>query len=202
VADDVELYRRWKDGDSEAAQALVTRHYDSVVRFFRTKVGPNSDDLVQRTFLACSEGNFRGDSKFRTYLFGVARNILLEFFRGRRKDAAVEPDFSESSVHDLDPGVSTVAAQRADQRLLVAALQRLPVEIQITLELYYWEGMGVAELAQVLEIPAGTVKSRLFRGRTLLKEQMELLPATPEDKESVRVQFNAWVDKMRLELGG
>ena len=147
MADDAELYARWQSGDDGAAQTLVEKHYDSVVRFFRTKIGPKSDDLVQRTFLVCAEGGFRGDSSFRTYLFGVARNVLLEFFRGKRRDARVDVDFSVSSVFDLDAGLSTMAADRAEQRLLVQALHRIPLEIQMTLELFYWEDLSVGEVS-------------------------------------------------------
>ena len=196
MADDAELYARWQSGDDGAAQTLVEKHYDSVVRFFRTKIGPKSDDLVQRTFLVCAEGGFRGDSSFRTYLFGVARNVLLEFFRGKRRDARVDVDFSVSSVFDLDAGLSTMAADRAEQRLLVQALHRIPLEIQMTLELFYWEDLSVGELAQVLSIPPGTVKSRLHRGRTLLREAMEKLPSTDAERESVRALIGHWREKL------
>jgi RNA polymerase sigma-70 factor (ECF subfamily) len=199
VTDDAELYSRWRAGDEQAAQELVERYYDSVVRFFRTKVGPQADDLVQRTFLACAEGNFRGESGFRSYLFGVARNILFEFFRGKKRDAKVDPDFSMNSVHELDPGLSTMAAERAEQRLLVQALQRIPLEIQMTLELFYWEDLSIEELSHALGIPTGTVKSRLHRGRTLLREAMEKIPSTDNEKQSVRALITEWRDKLPRE---
>lgn len=126
--------------------------------------------------------------------------MLLEFFRGRRRDAKVEPDFSEQSVHDISPGVSTIAAGRSDHRLLVEALQRIPVDIQMTLELFYWEDLSVGELAQILGIPPGTVKSRLHRGRTLLRDAMVKLPKTEEDQRSVRLLIGEWVDKMRDQI--
>jgi RNA polymerase sigma factor (sigma-70 family) len=196
VEDDVELYARWQAGDENAAQTLVERYYDNVVRFFRTKVGPQADDLVQRTFLACAEGGFRGESGFRSYLFGIARNILFEFFRGQRRDAKVDPDFSLSSVHELDPGLSTLAGARAEQRLLVAALQRIPLDIQVTLELFYWEDLSIDELAAALAIPPGTVKSRLHRGRALVREAMEKLPSTEQEKQSVRALISDWRDRL------
>lgn len=200
--DDAELYARWRSGDAAAARLLVERNYDRITRFFRTKVGPQRcDDLVQRTFLAASEGNYRGDSTFRAYLFGIARNVLLDQFRLSRRDAKNEPDFNESSVRELAPGVSTAAIARDEQRLLVEQLQRLPVEIQMTLELFYWEDLSVDELAQVLCIPPGTVKSRLHRGRTMLKEAMQHSTLTPSEKESVRAQIDGWVDQMRARLG-
>ena len=202
AADDRALFRAWAEGDNAAGQALIERHYDSVVRFFRTKAGAAADDLVQRTFLGLAEarGRYRGDSTVRSFLFGIARNILFEHIRGRVKDAKVDPDFGVSSIHELDPGVSTVAAGRDEQRLLVEALQRIPVEMQMTLELFYWEELSVAELAEILGVPPGTVKSRLHRGRTLLREAMEKLPASAADRASVRELIDAWASEVRHQI--
>lgn len=200
--DDRELYRRWKDGDDTAARTLVERNYDAVLRFFRTKVGSQRcDDLVQRTFLAASEGDYRGESTFRAFVFGVARNILLDHFRLARRDARNQPDFNESSVRELAPGVSTAVAARAEQRVLVVELQRLPVDIQMTLELFYWEGLSVDELAVALEVPPGTIKSRLHRGRTMLRDGIEHGQLEPDQKQSVRAQLDDWVEAMRARIG-
>lgn len=200
--DEPELYRRWQAGDDAAARQLVEQNYDAILRFFRTKVGPQrGDDLVQRTFLAASEGRFRGDSSFRAFLFGVARNVLFDHYRLARRDARNQPDFNESSFQELSPGVSTAVAARAEQRILVAELQRLPLEIQMTLELFYWEGLGVDELATALDIPPGTVKSRLHRGRTMLRDGVEHGQLEPDQRKSVRVQLDDWVEQMRARLG-
>lgn len=197
MTSDAELYAKWRGGDNRAGQALIERYYDPVLRFFRTKVGPSADDLVQRTFLACAEGDFRGESSFRSYLFGIARNLLFKFFRGNRHDAMVDPDFTVRSVHELAPGPSTMVGQRVEQRLLLEALRRIPLEFQMLLELFYWEELSIAELAAVLELPNGTVKSRLRRGRTLLKEAIGHLPSSPEEKESVRVLLGEWAERMQ-----
>ena len=65
--------------------------------------------------------------------------------------------------------MATIAARRAEQRVLVMALQRIPVELQILLELFYWEGLSIAELAEVVEIPVGTVKTRMRLAVTKLR---------------------------------
>ncbi|MEZ4372914.1 MAG: sigma-70 family RNA polymerase sigma factor [Polyangiaceae bacterium] len=72
------------------AKRLIERHYDSVARFLRTKAGPHADDLVQRVFLVCLDkgGQFRGDSTFRAFLFGIARNVVFEFIRGSSRRRA------------------------------------------------------------------------------------------------------------------
>ncbi len=201
--DDLDLHRRWRDGDRRAGTELVERHYDSVHRFFQTKTGPEADDLVQRTFLAAAdrERGFRGESSFRTYLFGIARNVLFEHFRHRRRDARVDPDFSVSSAAELAAGPSTFAADRVEYRIMVDALRGLPLDIQLTLELFYWEEMSVGELAEVLQIPPGTVKSRLHRGRGLLKDAMDGAATTPDETASVRMLLADWAQQMQARVG-
>lgn len=198
MRDEAALHEAWKAGDRAAAEELIERHYDSIVAFFRTKAGAHADDLVQLTFLRCAENmaSFRGEASFRAFLFGIARNILFEHIRGRVRDGHV-PDLNVSSILDLQPGVATLASQHAEQRLLVAALQRIPVELQIALELFYWEELSIDELAAVLEVPPGTVKSRLHRARGLLREAMENLPSLREEKESLRAKLAAWLTDVR-----
>lgn len=199
---DGDLMVRWKDGDEASGRQLVERHYDAVVRFFRNKARAEAEDLVQRTFLALTRGKsrYRGEATVRAFIFGIARNILLEQIRAHAKHANLDPEFSVKSLHELDPGPSTVVRGRADQRLLAGALQRIPVELQMTIELYYWEDLSVAELASVLDIPPGTVKSRLHRGREILRETLESLPAEPDDQRSVRSLFESWVGGVRAQL--
>jgi len=198
VRPDDELLAAWAGGDASAGKLLIERHYDSVARFFRTKARTAWEDLVQRTFLVLAEqrGKFEGQASVRAFLFGIARNVLFEHIRQSSRAGRADPDFRESAIVDLSPGIGSMAVQRADQRLLVTALQHIPLELQVLLELYYWEELDVAELAQVLQIPAGTVKSRLSRGRALLREQMERLPATAQERESVRVLFGAWIERI------
>lgn len=179
MADDATLLAGWRAGDRSDGEALIGRHYASVLRFFRTKAGPDADDLAQRTFLRCLEAaeRFRGDASVKSFLFGIARKVLLEHIRANVRDARIDPDFSVSSILDLHPRASTLAFRKAEERKLVEAMQRQPVETQIVLELYYWEELSVEEVARVVEIPVGTVKSRLHRGRELLREALSVTPA-------------------------
>jgi RNA polymerase sigma-70 factor (ECF subfamily) len=196
---DLEYLAAWQAGDRSAGEALIERHYDSIVRFFQSKVGAQADDLVQRTFLGCAEARdrFRGASSFRTFLFAIARNILFEHFRKRSKDQARSPDFTVTTIQDLNPGVATNVQARAEHRLLVEGLQRLPVAMQMAIELHYWEGFSVAEIAEIAEVPPGTIKSRLHRGRELVRGIMERLPADSGEQESVRLLLDGWARKVR-----
>jgi len=198
VTDDLDLLRAWSTGDRAAGATLVSRHYDAIVRFFRNKAGDAADDLVQRTFLVCAESaaSFRALGSVRAWLFGIARNVLYEHIRGRVRAGLADPDFRESALADLAPGVSTIAARRADQRVLLRALQLIPLELQVLLELYYWEDLGVDELAEVLGVPPGTVKSRLFRARALLREATAQVPATAEETQSARILLDAWAARV------
>jgi len=128
---------------------------------------------VQRTFLACVEAVERIDEarSFRAYLFGIARRQLIYHYRRNRRDSD-RFDPMTQSVCDVRGSPSVIAAVREEQRLVLDALQELPLDLQITLELHYWEGMTVAEVADVLEVPAGTIKSRLYRARELLRDRL------------------------------
>lgn len=193
MEDDFELLDAWRGGDLEAGSRLFDRHFESIHRFLRHKVGDDTDEVMQRTLLACVESRdrFRGASSFRTFLFGVARLELFSHYRRRRKlDAQV--DFESRSFFDLDPSPSMVVARHKEQQLLHEALRRLPVDLQIALELHYWEGMSATEIGTVLEIPAGTVKSRLRRAKELLRETMEHLTLSKTQLESTLGDLDGW----------
>lgn len=168
---DIELLDRWRDGDSTAGDALLQRHFDSLCTFFANKVGDECEELVQRSLLACIEkrDQFREASSFRTFLFGIARFELYNHFRSCRV-AGRWGVFSETSAYDLSPTPSQIVAARAEQRILLDALRRIPLDLQVALELRYWEQLRTGEMAEVLGVPVGTVKSRLRRGKEKLEE--------------------------------
>lgn len=195
VDDDQELLQAWTGGDDAAGERLYRRHFDALYRFFRTKVPEDYEDLIQTTMLECvrSRDRFRGDAPFRAFLFGVARNCLLHHLRSRFRDR-LDFDASRSSMADLDPRPSTIAARNAEHHRLFEALRHLPVDLQTVLELHYWEDMSTRELAVMLDLPQGTIKSRLRRGREALREVLERMtlgrshPAPAEDELAVQVQ--------------
>lgn len=195
AGDEILLLRAWHGGDRSAGQALIRRYHDPVTRFFRTKAFHNAEDLVQRTFLALAgaRDRFSGESSVRAFLFGIARNVLFEFYRSERKHGPGAPDFAVESLVDLAPGVSTQAAARSEMRVLLQALQRIPADLQSLLELHYWEGLSVDELASVFEIAPGTIKSRMHRARGLLKEEMARVPASPALMHSTRTLYAHWI---------
>ncbi|HEY8377764.1 MAG TPA: sigma-70 family RNA polymerase sigma factor, partial [Nannocystis sp.] len=123
--------------------------------------------------------------------FGVARLELLAHYRRKRKFSN-ELDIENTSFYDLDPSPSVVVARHKEQKLLHEALRRLPVDLQIALELHYWENMSATEVATVLEIPSGTVKSRLRRAKEMLREIMESLTLSKTQIESTMGDLDGW----------
>jgi RNA polymerase sigma factor (sigma-70 family) len=174
--DEHEAVQAWCAGDQAAGEHLIRLHYDGIVRFFATKTRGETSDLVQATFLRAAEGRsrLRESKTFRAYLYGIARNLLYETFRARERHARhVAFDAGVTSAIDLNGGPSTLARVREEQQTILNAVQSLPLELQVLLELTYWQELRGPELAEVLELPLGTVKSRLHRARTLLRECLE-----------------------------
>src|SRR5690606_9547273 len=179
--------------DARAGERLFEHYFDAVFRFFRNKVDEGPEDLVQATFLGCLEARdrFRGDASFRTFVFSVARNVLCNHFRSRQKDAR-RVDFSVDSAYGLIPSPSAVVAEHREAQDLLEALRRIPIEYQIALELHYWEDMTAGEPAAVEDIPLGTAKTRLRRGRSLLVESLSALdPKSPRAIEDDVVDARA-----------
>jgi RNA polymerase sigma factor (sigma-70 family) len=175
VIPDFELLASWRTGDLEAGNALVRRHFLGLYVFVRAKAPDAADDLVQRIFEACVAARDRIDDErgtFKAYLFGIARRQLVYWFREQRRDRDHVDTMNESIAH-LTGSPSRIVALRQEQHAVLAALHELPLDLQIALELYYWEELTVGEVAQVLEVPEGTVKSRLHRARQLLRERLD-----------------------------
>lgn len=202
MADDAELLTAWRGGDRKAGEALFERHFNAIARFFRNKVDSGIDDLIQHTFLGCIESKekFRGDSSFRTFLFGVAHNVLGKHFRSKRRHGD-KIDFGVTAVHDLAPSPSVVVARHDEQRLLLNALRRIPLELQVVLELYYWERLTAADVGQVVGIPEGTARTRIRRARQLLEIQMGKLTSDQSQLNSTIVNLDHWAKSLRDQLG-
>ena len=197
---DVELLERWRAGDAASGSALLQRQFDTLYRFFRTKVdGSALPELVQQTMLACVENRdrYRGEARFSTYVYAIARSVLVAHYRkGQREDAVFDP--WRSSVEELGPRMSLAFLEREQHRLLVRALRALPVDQQILLELHYWETLSGPELADVLEVPEGTVRTRLRRAKQLLREALQHAEADPA--ASTEADLDRWVESLRDAL--
>ena len=197
---DVELLHGWAGGDREAGGELFRRHFVAVFRFFSNKVGAAAEDLTQQTFLACVESpqNFRGEGVFRAYLLATARNVLYkEYRRRRRKDDRL--DFTSKSAHDLGPSPSAVLEDKAQRRTVLEALRRIPVDYQIAIELYLWEDLTAAQMAEILELTEPGVRSRLRRAKTALARELDAVDAGPS-LDSTTSDLESWAESLRRTL--
>ncbi len=196
--DDATLLQQWKNGDKRSGEELFSRYYELVSRFFANKTSVDKADLVQKTFMACLEkvDGLRNAASFRSFLFGVARFELLHHYR-RKHQRETDFDGEQVSVCDLDPSPSRIVAKQQEERLLLEALRRIPIELQIILELSYWEQLTGAEIAEVVGVPVGTVKSRVRRAREQLDIQMRELAASTQVLQSTAANLDQWAARLR-----
>jgi len=194
---DIELLEAWRTGDERAGNRLVRRHFASVSRFFRNKVPDQRADLMQRTFLASVESRDRVPDgvPFRVYLLGIARRVLAQHFRKLKRERGI--DGGASQLFDLAGSPSAAVADRQEQAVLLRALRELELDLQIVLELYYWEQLSTAEIGAVLEVPPGTVKSRLHRARQQLKTAIEAVAGDADVAESTVRDLDRWAQSLR-----
>ena len=203
MGEDRELLEAWREGDDEAGRRLVERHFATIERFFFNKVGELSADLIQLTFLRVLEARtrVRPDANLRAYLLGIARNVLYEHYRRVRKDLE-RIDFGSQSVAELVPTPSSQLAGEQEVQQLLRALKRIPLEHQIVLELYYWEGMTAAEVGEMLGVPLGTAKTRLRRAKQLLAAEISDLEAGVTGAEPTETRLDTWARGIRRQLHG
>jgi RNA polymerase sigma-70 factor (ECF subfamily) len=191
-ADDTTLLELWRSGDADAGQQLIRRYFASVYGFFHTKCPAQADDLVQATFMACvaAKDRFRGDASFRTFLFAIARNQLFTALSAAHR-AATKLDFEVSSIAELVSTPGTKLARVEEHRQVVQALQQLPVEQQVLLEMHYWQELEIAELAVILELNAAAVRQRLHRARVALQDV--LVRRLPEQRTEIVEKLDRWI---------
>ncbi len=199
---DYELLRAWQAGDDQAGERLFRRHYKLILRFFHNKAGASAHDLVQRTFLGCLEARqrIRPDASFRAFIFGVARNVLFDHYRLARRDHD-HLDFGSVSAEDLRPSPASMIAHAREAELLLRALRQIPLEAQVILEMYYWEGMRAHEIGEALEMPEPTVRTKIRRARLRLEEMIQASSAAPSLRHSTVTGLETWAQKIRDGIG-
>lgn len=186
---DEDLLAGWKAGDDDAGDELLTRHVPALRRFSR-RTSAERDDFVQETLsrVVATRDRIRSGRNFRSYLLTVARHLRSELQRRSTRGATAPQDSPPPEA----PLSHTLARQQQFD-LLLNALRTLSVEHRNVLDLYYWQEVSVAEMATRLGVPRGTVKSRLFTSRGLLRRALE--ESTEEHDVFVDEQtgFDAWI---------
>ncbi len=191
---DLELLGAWAAGDAQAGDALVRRHYASILRFFDLRAPAQAEDLTQKTFLTCTTAlaNLREGASFRAFLFGIARNALLHHLRSRSR-AAPTFDFDDLESPDQAATPSRVVAMYEEQRLLLRAMQTIPVEAQMLLQMFYWESLSNREIAEALAVPVSTVTTRVSRARQALQKTIAEIPGLERHRSALLEGLDSWV---------
>jgi RNA polymerase sigma-70 factor (ECF subfamily) len=181
--DDTRLVAAARQGDRDAFGILVERHQDRIFNSLLRVLGSRDDalDVVQDAMVQAfvKLDSFRGDAKFSTWLYRIAMNLALSYRRRHRPSVSVEElkqRVGEEPVSELPaPDKNLMDQERA--ATVQQALAALEVQHCQILVLREMENCAYADIAQILELPVGTVRSRLFRARMQLKEKLiELLP--------------------------
>lgn len=182
VDPDQELVEAAQAGDAAALEALLRRHHDRVHLLCRRLTGSDADalDATQEALIAVVRGlpRFDGRSRFTTWLHRVATNACLdELRRRRRRPRPGLPDDADDDGHPhhevADPRGEEGLHAVAERLVLDEALAGLPVEFRAAVVLRDVCDLDYAEIAEVLDVPPGTVRSRIARGRRLLARQLD-----------------------------
>ena len=163
---DQELVARFQDGDEGAFTLLMQRHERRVYNLaYRMLGGPeDARDATQDAFLSCFRHlpAFRGDAAFSTWLHRIAINACYDLARRRKPAASLDNDLVEP------PATGDHAERAAAAADVQRALLEIPADFRVVLILHELQDLPLDEIAQALEVPVGTVKSRLHRGRVAL----------------------------------
>jgi len=169
-----DLIARSASGDTEAADRLLERYKDDAYNIIRRMVNDNdmADDILVEvlTEIYQSLAKFKGGSSFRTWLYRVTVNVTLEYIRRNRQPVKL---VSIDNVADPEVDVAQVVVKKAQAAAIESAIRALPHKMRAVLSLYYLGECTCSEIAQILKIPLGTVKSRLFTGTHQIKSKLQ-----------------------------
>ncbi|MDA2916041.1 sigma-70 family RNA polymerase sigma factor [Nitrospinae bacterium AH_259_B05_G02_I21] len=186
---DAFLVEQCRAGDEEACEALVRQYQERVFALISRMTGDPDrvEDIAQEVFLKTfrSLKSFRGGSRFYTWLYRITVNTVLNTMRsqGRRQETSLDAleGFEVQADADMEPAEVTARLELA--RRVREAIDQLEEPYRVIVYLRELEDLSYEEIAQVVELPVGTVKSRLFRARQHLKGLLQdLLPATAHQR--------------------
>lgn len=182
--DDRALVARTQGGDRDAFSMLVTRYQERVVNLCYRGLGDQdlAHDVAQEVFIKAYRGlpRFQGESQFFTWLFRITMNetITARRKRDRRRpplsiDRETKDGEKMSDPADLTYEPAAEAASRDDQAMVQRAIDTLEDDMAQVLLLRDIDGLAYQEIAQVLQVPLGSVKSKIHRARLALKERLQ-----------------------------
>jgi RNA polymerase sigma-70 factor (ECF subfamily) len=167
-----------------ARDAVLSRNFALLWRYFRTRTDHDVDDLIQQTFMLYLESADEAGSirHPQAYLLRIARSVL---FRHYRRVRSFDP--LTHTVEDRTGRLSSLVARRERDAELHSAITALPYQLFEVVDLYYGEGIRGPALAAALGVPQGTIRSRLRRAKTQLRRACaphgENLHSAPRDRK-------------------
>ncbi|MGA7986736.1 MAG: RNA polymerase sigma factor RpoE [Burkholderiales bacterium] len=191
---DAQLVSRAQKGDKHAFELLVEKYQRKLARLLSRFVRDPAEveDVTQEAFIKAYRAlpGFRGDSAFYTWLYRIgintAKNYLIAL--GRRAPTSTEVVAEEAEgyddaeqLRDIDTPESQLLSKEIAQTMN-ATIDELPQELRTAIQLREIEGMSYEDIAQIMNCPIGTVRSRIFRAREAIAEKLRPLLETAKDK--------------------
>jgi RNA polymerase sigma-70 factor, ECF subfamily len=178
---DNDIIESIRAGEVRRFGELVDRHKDRALTLAVRIVGnrQEAEELVQDAFVRAYRGlpDFRGDAKFSTWFYRIVSNACMtRALRRSERDSLTEPredmDGEVPSAGTPDPTVLDLMEGAETMRMLQEELGKLPEHYRAVMTLFYVQEMGHEEMSGVLQMPVGTIKTHLFRGRVALRERV------------------------------
>lgn len=191
---DKRLVERVQHGDKKAFELLFSKYQRKLMRLVSRLVRDQAEaeDVVQEAFIKAYRAlpQFRGDSAFYTWLYRIGINTAKNYLvtQGRRAPTSTDADVEEAEtfddgerLRDVNTPESMLATKQIAQTVN-SAMEALPEELRMAISLREIEGLSYDEIADVMECPIGTVRSRIFRAREAIAEKLRPLLGTAIDK--------------------
>ncbi len=183
---DAELVKRVQNGDKVAFDILVQKYQQKVVNLISRFVSDQAEcyDIAQEAFIKAYRaiGNFRGDSQFYTWLYRIAANTAKNHLASRaRKSPAYSVDVEDAEHYEGESGLKEYANPEnlllTDEikKTIFRAIEALPEDLKSAITLRELEGLSYEEIAEVMDCPIGTVRSRIFRARDAIDKELRPL---------------------------
>ncbi len=183
-ASDEELVRRVQGGQLSAYNLLVVKYQHRIISIAQKYVSDYADasDIAQETFIKAYKAlpNFRGESSFYTWLYRIATNVAktyLENIQKQRSQVDIDAeDFESKDTSGVMTDATTpdrILESEELKRVILKALSELPPELKEAFTLREVEGLSYEEISDKVQVPIGTVRSRIFRARQYIESKMQ-----------------------------
>lgn len=175
VEDEARVVQDALKGSQRAYTSLLNGHRRAVYNLMRRMVGDEEEalDLSQQAFIKAfrSLASFDPSFSFRSWIMSIASRTAIDFLRKRRLETVSLDEIGETRSKGTTPEAEL--ARKETRQSIDRAVDSLPPEYRIAILLRHMEGLSYEEMARVLDLPMGTVKSRVYRGREILRKTLE-----------------------------